>query len=293
MSKNNSINNKATGMQILSATGEYGCILEDTDIISTTYGNSCDIKVSPTNTNKITFNSTYSSDGNGLIVQNKKDDATAHSALNIKAANTASNAYLLVSNATKTYTFGATPVDSNEIKMVLSPSSSFNTGNIMEMRSSGEVNFPLQPSFSAFLSSTLSDFCGKTEDYFTITFNAEVWDIGNNFSTSTGVFTAPVDGIYSGNVTVLFNGTAAAGCGAGYVFIKAGSESLISMGGDYFEDNADVNDKRGFSGSFSAQMDAADEAYVKVMITGGSGDTVDVVGDATKLYTYFNGKLVC
>lgn len=66
----------------------------------------------------------------------------------------------------------------------------------------GQVNFPLQPKFFATLTS------GNTGTTGTIVFNNVVLNVGNGYSGSTGVFTAPVAGYYQFSVTgISANGT--------------------------------------------------------------------------------------
>ena len=68
----------------------------------------------------------------------------------------------------------------------------FYTGDTERMRidSSGRVTTPFQPAFSAFNSVDFST--GQS----TITYNSTALNIGSNYSTSTGRFTAPVAGCY-------------------------------------------------------------------------------------------------
>ena len=60
--------------------------------------------------------------------------------------------------------------------------------------SSGRVTTPARPSFSAYLSSTVSYGSANTAQK--VTFNATHHNVGSHYDTSTGKFTAPLTGVY-------------------------------------------------------------------------------------------------
>ena len=62
----------------------------------------------------------------------------------------------------------------------------------MTIDSSGRVNTPTRPTFHARLSSS----SGATGVQGSLVFNEEDFDIGSNYDTSNGRFTAPIAGIY-------------------------------------------------------------------------------------------------
>lgn len=75
----------------------------------------------------------------------------------------------------------------------------FGTDNTERLRidASGRMTTPSQPSFQArsnISNLTLSNYAGAT--YHLNMFNAEYFDIGNNFNTTNSTFTAPVAGRY-------------------------------------------------------------------------------------------------
>lgn len=94
--------------------------------------------------------------------------------------------------------------------------------------SSERVLTPARPAFHARLTSGSTE--GKTG---TLVFNSEDFDIGGNYDTSNGRFTAPVSGIYYFAFDGLCAGSTggaalAAGNNAMVSFIKNGSEGTFS-----------------------------------------------------------------
>lgn len=73
-------------------------------------------------------------------------------------------------------------------------------GTALSADSSGRVTMPSQPAFLAYFSTDVSIGSGVN----TLTLNTKAFDVGNNFNTSTGRFTAPVTGryLFTGNISV-------------------------------------------------------------------------------------------
>jgi hypothetical protein len=73
-----------------------------------------------------------------------------------------------------------------------------NGGNNLQIDSSGRVTMPNQPSFAASLSAG-----STTGNASTIVFNVVRHNHGNHYNSSTGVFTAPVSGVYAFLISVM------------------------------------------------------------------------------------------
>lgn len=103
-----------------------------------------------------------------------------------------------------------------------------NNATAMTVDSTGRILTPARPAFHARLTSSSTE--GKTG---TLVFNTEDFDIGGNYDTSNGRFTAPIAGIYyfvfdglsAGNTS---GAAVAAGYNAMVSFIKNGSEGTFS-----------------------------------------------------------------
>ncbi len=64
----------------------------------------------------------------------------------------------------------------------------------MTIDSTGRVLTPARPSFSAYLSASVS--YGSADTFQKVVFNATHHNVGGHYSTSTGRFTAPLTGVY-------------------------------------------------------------------------------------------------
>ena len=84
---------------------------------------------------------------------------------------------------------------------------SINNSTALSIDATGAVTMPAQPAFHVRLSSNQTGFNSDSTGDHTIVYNAEEYDIGGNFNTSTGRFTAPVDGLYQFSATAYTNGT--------------------------------------------------------------------------------------
>ena len=197
--------------------------------------------------------------------------------------------YQAVVSGTTTWTWG---VDNSVTvptadTFVIAQGTALGTNNVMSVATSGEINYPLQPAFSAILASTVANVTGDGTAY-NIAFDTEVFDQGGDFSSTT--FTAPVTGRYHFSLGVLGGG------------ILVGHTSMLctlatsnrSYAGSNLSPFTIVN-----SGQLQinygafADMDAADTAVSRITVSGGTL-VVDVIsGGATSPRTFFGGYLEC
>jgi len=105
-------------------------------------------------------------------------------------------------NGTDDWSIGIDNDDADKLK--ISQGSVIGTNDTWNMTTAGERTLPLQPMFNAYVSVTASNVTGDGTSY-TVIFDTEVFDIGSNYDSTTGIFTAPIDGHY------LFCTTATAG----------------------------------------------------------------------------------
>lgn len=169
---------------------------------------------------------------------------------------------------------------------VLAASTALGTTNVMRVQTTGEINYPLQTAFLAYLNATQLNKTGNATSY-TLGTNAltEVFDQNNDFNTN-GTFTAPVTGRYA-----LFSNVYVTGC----TIATFGYISFISSNRTYatFQSRPASANDFGVANSVFADMDAADTCTVVMYTAGETGVTDDILGDATNAYTMFGGYLAC
>jgi hypothetical protein len=160
------------------------------------------------------------------------------------------------------------------------------TGSITQA-AGGEINWPLQPSFSAYNSAADA---GQTKGTFvTVQFDTELYDQNADFASNT--FTAPVTGKYQFNIGVDISGINTATryeaillvtgtSGRQYNLWRINPTAAIATG----------SDTMGMSASVAVPMTATDTAIVQVFVDGGTS-TYTIQGNSSP-GTHFSGFLV-
>ena len=154
-------------------------------------------------------------------------------------------------------------------------------------------------SFSAYLSTSIANVTGDSTLY-TIPFNEVFFDLGSNFNTGTGYFTAPYTGIYQFAATVTLYDMGAQGTGSGMVTVLQTSGT-----NKYIQSNANVysigtgspgNEQIQTQNSYIIALNAGDTVSYAVESTfnSGSSKTAGVTsnGGAGDYRTIFSGSLL-
>ena len=167
-----------------------------------------------------------------------------------------------------------------------------NAADIMTMTSdkivtslAGGLNLPLQSSFSAYLSATQTNQTGAGTAY-TIIFDTEIADQNADYDTSTGVFTAPVTGRYLFSCSALMIG-ATISTGS-TLTLTTSNRSWVLNGTSRPAGTPDMYS----SGSAIVDMDASDTAKINIAAFGEVGNTVDIYGSGSPIFTWFTGQLI-
>jgi len=157
-----------------------------------------------------------------------------------------------------------------------------------------QILLPEQCAFSAYLSSTQASVTGDGTAYSIIS-DTELFDIGNNYNNTTGIFTAPVAGRYKfyGQVAYLA-ATDNTGGTQGLIRLFYGATIVY---GDHFPGRKRLSTFYGpdnlilYRVNITLPLAAATQVYIDFMATNGA--KVDsVYGHATNVYTGFSGNLI-
>jgi len=148
------------------------------------------------------------------------------------------------------------------------------------------------PAFGAYLSSTVNSVTGDGT-FYTIIFDTAIYNIGSNYNTGTGTFTAPVNGLYQFSSSI-----------AAQNISDQNSSDMILLTSSYAYQVgflSPVAVKRSdsiycFSLSTTIQLTAGQTVNVQLAIGGGSAaKTINIGGQAAPanpVITYFSGNLV-
>lgn len=149
----------------------------------------------------------------------------------------------------------------------------------MRIDSAGRVTMPYQPAFSA-----RREAAGVgIQTSGVITWNVVQLNIGSHYNSSTGVFTAPVSGVYVFNFFGIVGNSGTGGTSNVTLQVNGVSIAAAHTNHDQAWDNA----------SFSARVALAANDQVQVSITGSSnGSGLYVNGGGAGSYNTFSGHLI-
>jgi hypothetical protein len=147
----------------------------------------------------------------------------------------------------------------------------------MTIDSSGRVTKPYQPSFQARLNANQTGFNSSGSFGLAVGFNVTDYNVGNHYDTSTGLFTAPVAGLYFFEAATYLSASAIQSW-----YVKNGSrENATDKGifgsGNAFPDNSTV-----------LRLEANDTVGFHPYVVGNTN--VTILSNAN--HTYFKGYLV-
>lgn len=138
--------------------------------------------------------------------------------------------------------------------------------------------------FLARMTSDALNVLGDNSNY-TVVFGTEVLDIGNNYNNTTGVFTAPLNGMYVFTTTLwIYQIGTAHKEGILYINTPTKSYLLFDMNPTAIKD---PYTQTIIAGSIVVRLDAGETAYVVVRVSGGT-KVVDIMA----LNSCFSGALV-
>ena len=149
----------------------------------------------------------------------------------------------------------------------------------------GEMTNPLQPSFLAYLNTTVTEVTGDGTNY-TIIFDTEVYDQNNDFTLASSTFTAPVTGRYRFDFGGRIIGGTSIGTGGAVWFLNTSNNTfrfqpLLPTGTTATAAN----------GTVLCDLDVNDTATLSIQITDTGGKVDDIAGVSSGIRTWFSGDL--
>jgi hypothetical protein len=147
---------------------------------------------------------------------------------------------------------------------------------------SGFISLLPQTSFSSYLSASVTNVTGDATPY-TLIFDSTTNNVGTNYNTSTGVFTAPVTGLYQFNYSVTLNNLSVDFTVARFIFNVTDASNTPQQLVGFGELNPgvvlDAANLLQLAGSALVPMTAGWKAHISVIVSG-STKTVGVNGGA-------------
>lgn len=154
----------------------------------------------------------------------------------------------------------------------------------------GQVNFPNTSAFSAYLSADQDNVTGDGS-VFQIVCDTELFDNNSNYDNATGIFTAPVDGIYFFYI-VCYLDDVASGHTAGWFQVITTSDTFRAAVVSPAALRNSASECQ-LETSLYVKMDAGDTATFTLEVLN-STKTIDVLGiSGGIMFTYCGGHLVC
>ena len=234
------------------------------------------------------LNQTASVSGGNLstLTYNSSNTASANAYHQCQVAgSTAADAYYESNiNGGQAWVWGLDNSDSDA--WVLSSSATPGTTNVMRVATTGEINYPLQSSFLAYVNSTVTNVTGDGTTY-TVIPNTAIFDQNSDYNTTTGIYTAPITSRVFLQGAVMFGDLSFSVTGT-KIWIVTSNRTYTFNTLDY----ADSANQGTVSGCTIADMDAADTAKIQVQVTGIT-KVVDVIyQSATDLRSWFSGQIL-
>lgn len=297
--------NGTTGQVLTATTGSppsWGAAGGTGDVVGPAGATATAIAVYDGATGKLIANSIPTIDASGNIATSASLSGSTLSVDVINSSNTASSAARMsttVAGGTasdphfqasvsggQVWTFGLDNSDSDAF--AIASSAALGTTNIMYATTAGEITYPLQPAFFAYLGTADLNVTGDSTAYTLGSGNAltEVYDRNSDFVT-TGTFTAPVTGIYQLGMNIQMSGLLSSHT-LGYLQITTTSATYVFNVSNPWA----VNYANTFTmgATVNALMTATNTATFQLIVGGGTK-----VVDITALigYTYVYGHLIC
>lgn len=223
-------------------------------------------------------------DGDGLITVTGAQVATTTVGANVIRTNsTAANAYAIdiqqtgVAASKDTTLNGVAHFDSEQFEV---------DEGFISLKAGGGTT---QSFFIGTVTMDIEDVTGDGTEY-TIVFDTETIDVGGDFNTSTGVFTAPVAGQYFFACSLILGGITSAHTTGKFIFSVNGTEGGSAFRGNFFN-FSDAGNNMAANISAVLVLSAADAVTVELTVDSGT-KVVDVLAGGGQALSNFQGYLI-
>ena len=160
------------------------------------------------------------------------------------------------------------------------------TSSTAKLNSSDVYTNTSHPAFMAYRGQRVNNVTGNLT-YYNYICEEEIFDRGSNYSTATGIFTAPIAGVYVFGTQVLAVGTTS----ATELRIKLVSSTGVYPSAQMQRPASNLNMYAKVYGELN--LAAGSTVYPTFYVFGDGADTTDISGgDPTQVYTYFWGYFI-
>ena len=170
-------------------------------------------------------------------------------------------------------------LDDTADDLVIGKGTALGTTTSIAIDENGIIRSPLQPAFSAILSTNQNNVSGLT----TIQFDTEQFDTNADFNTSNCTFTAPTDGRYQMNLLIKWHNADAAASYHETEILTSDGEVYINLTGAILAADSYMQQ----NGSLIIAMDAGDTAIARTTVSGGTAQADIDAGES-----FFSGHLI-
>ena len=233
-------------------------------------------------------NGTANGSNNFWTLYNTNDTALSGALIQAQVAGSSAGDAMFQANiasAGQYWTWGLDNSDSDAY--VLSSNQLLGITNVMRVSTAGEINYPLQPAFLAYLNTGVTNVTGDGTVY-TIIYDTEVYDQNGDFNLATSTFTAPVTGKYKVNLVIRMQGGTS---------ISSSVGRIVASNLTYRMSQPIINTPPGGTVGHMGlliDMDAADTFTVTIATTDSGGKIDDVSGLASgEPQNYLSCFLAC